>query len=52
MCPVQFVTHVSGRSKDWLAVEAVRYELFSGPNSLLTGKNTGNFRTSAKTIRR
>jgi hypothetical protein len=28
---------------DWLAVEAVLCELFSTSNSLLTGKNTGNF---------
>jgi hypothetical protein len=28
--------------EDWLAVDAVSCEPFSGPNSLLTGKNTGN----------
>jgi hypothetical protein len=28
--------------QDWLAVDAVQCELFSGPNSLLTGKNTGS----------
>jgi len=38
--------------QDWLAVDAVPCELFSGPNSLLTGKNTGNFASSAETIRR
>jgi hypothetical protein len=30
--------------QDWLAVDAVPCELFSGPNSLLIGKNTGNLR--------
>ena len=36
------VKDLSGPYKDWLAVDAVPCELFSGPNSLLTGKNTGN----------
>ena len=28
--------------KDWMVVEAVRYEPVSGANSLLSGKTTGN----------
>jgi hypothetical protein len=38
--------------QDWLAVDAVPCELFSGPNSLLTGKNTGNFAPLPGTIER
>jgi hypothetical protein len=36
----------------WLAVDAVSCELFSSPNSLLTGKNTGNFVSSVEAILR
>src|SRR6266404_1328970 len=32
--------------RDWLAEDAVRCELVSTPNSLLTGKLTGNFAES------
>ena len=35
----------------WLAVDAVRCELFSAGNSLLTGKNTRNFAPLLGTIR-
>jgi hypothetical protein len=31
------------KGKNCMAVDAVASELLSGPNSLLTGKNTGNF---------
>jgi len=34
-----------------MAMDAVPCELFSGPNSLLTGKNTGNFVPLVRTIR-
>ncbi len=45
-----FCRNDSNREKyqDWLAVDAVSCELFSGPHSLLTGKNTGNFAPSAR----
>jgi hypothetical protein len=35
-----------------MAVDAVSCELFSSPNSLLTGKNTGNFVSSVEAILR
>ena len=34
--------------QDWLAEVAVRCELLSSPNSLLTGKNTGEFTTGQR----
>jgi len=47
-----FVQNDRNREKyqDWLAVDAVPCELFSGTNSLLTGKNTGNFAPLLGTI--
>jgi hypothetical protein len=39
------------KSHDWLAVDAVRCEVFSGPNSLLTGKNAGNSASLVRAIR-
>src|SRR5262249_40389616 len=39
-------SHVSRWRPDWLADDAVSCELVSAPNSLLTGKLTGNFAES------
>jgi hypothetical protein len=36
------------QKKNWLAVDAVVRELFSCPNSVLSGKNTGNLRVWSK----
>jgi hypothetical protein len=36
---------------DWLADDAVNYEPVSAPNSLLTGKLTGNFAESDPSLR-
>ena len=38
------------KQKDWLAVDAVPRELLSIQNSLLTGKNTGNYRRLLETL--
>jgi hypothetical protein len=39
------------KTQDWLAEDAVPCELFSGPNSLPTGKFTGNFVSWAEVLR-
>src|SRR5215510_3218317 len=44
-------SHVSRWRPDWLADDAVSCELVSAPNSLLTGKLTGNFAESGPLLR-